>query len=83
MFERGHLDHLGLDVADAATFELLRERLVAHGATDGAVTDFGVSRNVWFEDPDGHGSEIVLWGDGPLRSFAARVVEPYTTRTAR
>ncbi len=77
MFERGHLDHLGLDVADASTFELLRERLVEHGATDGAVTDFGVSRNVWFEDPDGHGSEIVFWVGAPLRRYRDRIVEPF------
>jgi catechol 2,3-dioxygenase-like lactoylglutathione lyase family enzyme len=84
MFERGHLDHLGLDVADVATFEVLRERLVAHGATDGALIDFGVSRNVWFQDPDGHGSEIVLWVGAPLRRYADRVVEPFAaTRTAQ
>lgn len=76
MFERGHLDHLGLDVADESTFELLRERLVEHGATDGAVIDFGVSRSVWFEDPDGHGSEIVLWVGAPLRRYRDRIVEP-------
>jgi catechol 2,3-dioxygenase-like lactoylglutathione lyase family enzyme len=81
MFGRGHLDHLGLDVPDATTFELLRERLVAYGATDGAATDFGVSRNVWFEDPDGHGSEIVLWVGAPLRRYRERVVEPFPTRT--
>jgi catechol 2,3-dioxygenase-like lactoylglutathione lyase family enzyme len=79
MFGRGHLDHLGLDVADVATFELLRQRLVAYGATDGAVTDFGVSRNVWFQDPDGHGSEIVLWVGAPLRGYRDRIVEPFTT----
>jgi catechol 2,3-dioxygenase-like lactoylglutathione lyase family enzyme len=77
MFGRGHLDHLGLDVVDASTFELLRQRLVAYGATDGAVTDFGVSRNVWFEDPDGHGSEIVLWVGAPLRRYRDRIVEPF------
>jgi catechol 2,3-dioxygenase-like lactoylglutathione lyase family enzyme len=84
MFERGHLDHVGLDVSDDATFELLRQRLVAHGATDGAVTDFGVSRNVWFEDPDGHGSEIVQWVGAPLRHYRDRIVEAFASpRTAR
>src|SRR5688572_22359850 len=40
-FDRGHMDHLALHVADEATLELLRERLVAAGATDGTLTDFG------------------------------------------
>lgn len=77
MFERGHLDHLAIDVPDVDAFEEVRRRLVACGASDGAVTDFGVTRNVWFEDPDGHGSEIALWADAPPRSFAERVVEAY------
>jgi hypothetical protein len=47
------------------------------------VTDFGVSRNVWFQDPDGHGSEIVLWVGAPLRRYRDRIEEPFTaTRTA-
>ena len=29
MFDRGHLDHPGLDVADAAAFWMLRDRLIA------------------------------------------------------
>jgi catechol 2,3-dioxygenase-like lactoylglutathione lyase family enzyme len=82
MFDRGHLDHIGLDVVDADRFEELRVRLVKHGASDGAVTDFGVSRNVWFQDPDGHGSEIVLWGGAPLRRFEDRLVEPYQPEPA-
>lgn len=57
MFGRGHIDHFGLDVADAKIFEELRRRLVEAGATDGTVTDFGITRNVWFEDPDGMGCE--------------------------
>lgn len=77
MFDRGHIDHIALNVADASVFEELRQRLVEHGASDGAVTDFGVSRNVWFEDPDGHGSEIALWVDGQPRKFQERIVETY------
>lgn len=77
MFERGHLDHLAIDVPDVDAFEEVRRRLVVCGASDGAVTDFGVTRNVWFEDPDGHGSEIALWADAPPRTFAERVVEAY------
>lgn len=77
MFGRGHIDHIALDVADADVFEELRRRLVEHGASDGAVTDFGVTRNVWFEDPDGHGSEIALWAHGQPRKFHERIVETY------
>lgn len=77
MFDRGHIDHLALDVADADIFEELRRRLVERGATDGAVTDFGPTRNVWFTDPDGHGSEIALWVDGEPRTFDERIVEAY------
>lgn len=82
MFERGHLDHLAIDVPDVDAFEEVRRRLVACGASDGAVTDFGVARNVWFEDPDGHGSEIALWADAPPRTFAERVVEAYRPSSA-
>lgn len=78
MFERGHLDHLALDVATPEAFEELRRRLVAAGATDGTVTDFGSVRTVWFEDPDGMGCEIALWTDGAPLAFADRVLEPYT-----
>lgn len=82
MFERGHLDHVALDVADEATFEELRRRLVERGATDGALTDFGVTRNVWFEDPDGHGSEIALRVTGEPRTFDERIVEAYEPTAA-
>jgi catechol 2,3-dioxygenase-like lactoylglutathione lyase family enzyme len=81
MFQRGHLDHVALDVADEATLQLLRRRLVERGATDGAVTDFGVTRSVWFSDPDGHGWEIALWQDAPPRTFDDRVVEPFMATT--
>lgn len=77
MFNRGHLDHLALDVADTETFQELRRRLVDHGASDGAVTDFGLTRGVWFEDPDGHGCEIVIRSNGRPRTFDERIVEAY------
>lgn len=78
-FGRGHLDHLSIDVEDTETFELLRTRLVEAGATDGTVTDFGALRCVWFEDPDGMGSEISIWSDGAPRRFEDRVQEPYSS----
>ena len=60
LFERGHIDHLALAAADAATFEALRGELVRRGASDGEVTEFGVGRSVYFEDPDGMGCEVML-----------------------
>ena len=60
MFERGHIDHLALAAADAATFEALRRELVRRGASDGEITEFGVGRSVYFEDPDGMGCEVML-----------------------
>ncbi|MDX1658620.1 MAG: VOC family protein [Nitriliruptorales bacterium] len=77
MFDRGHLDHVAIDVSDVETFELLRDRLVAAGASDGTVTDFGAVRCVWFEDPDGMGSEIAIWSDGEPLDFDARRNEAY------
>jgi catechol 2,3-dioxygenase-like lactoylglutathione lyase family enzyme len=78
VFDRGHLDHLALLVADAAVFEDLRGRLVGAGASDGTVVDFGVVRQVGFRDPDGHTLELALAVTGaPPRTFARRGVEPY------
>jgi catechol 2,3-dioxygenase-like lactoylglutathione lyase family enzyme len=51
MFERGRVDHFALDVPDAETFERARADLVARGASDGRVTDFGVVRVLSFSDP--------------------------------
>lgn len=59
-FTRGHLDHLALEVADEATLQELRRRLVERGASDGTLHDFGSTRQVWFDDPDGHRCEVVL-----------------------
>jgi len=39
----------------------IRRRLVAHGATDGFVTDFGRAHSVFFVDPDGLEGEVLLW----------------------
>ena len=83
MFERGHIDHFGMNVADADTFELLRARLVDAGVSDGTVHDFGVTRNVWFSDPDGMGCEIVIWGNAPMRSLEDRIEEPYLQAAVR
>lgn len=82
MFERGHIDHLALNVDDEAVFQELRHRLVEAGATDGVLTDFGMTRNVWFVDPDGMGCEIVMWADAAPLTFQERVSGAYTPRHA-
>jgi catechol 2,3-dioxygenase-like lactoylglutathione lyase family enzyme len=71
-FARGHLDHFALNLADRATFEAVRTRLVDAGASDGTITDFGSVLSVSFVDPDGCDLEIALWQDGPTRTFADR-----------
>jgi catechol 2,3-dioxygenase-like lactoylglutathione lyase family enzyme len=64
MFQLGRIDHFALQVADAETFEQLRTTLLARGATDGTVTDFGVMRVLTSNDPDGHTVELAHWVGG-------------------
>jgi catechol 2,3-dioxygenase-like lactoylglutathione lyase family enzyme len=66
MFGHGPIDHMGLQAADREAFVEIRRRLVACGASDGFVTDFGRAHSVFFRDPDGLEGEVVLWlsGDG-------------------
>jgi catechol 2,3-dioxygenase-like lactoylglutathione lyase family enzyme len=61
MFGHGPIDHIGLQAADREAFVEIRRRLVAHGASDGFVTDFGRSHSVFFKDPDGLEGEVLLW----------------------
>ena len=77
MFGRGHLDHVAFDVVDAEHFEILRDRLVAAGASDGLVTDFGMQRVVMFRDPDGFEAEIALWTDGTPLRYEEAIREPH------
>jgi hypothetical protein len=77
MFGRGHLDHIALDVADREQFEMLRQRLVAIGASNGLATDFGMLRAVVFKDPDGLEAEIALWTDGTPLRYEEAIREPY------
>jgi hypothetical protein len=51
-------------------------RLVARGASDGAVTDFGVLKSICFRDPDGLEVEVALWGTEPVRRFDERTTTP-------
>jgi catechol 2,3-dioxygenase-like lactoylglutathione lyase family enzyme len=59
-FGRGRIDHLGLEASSREAFDTIRERLIARGAADEFVTDFGVSLSVFFTDPDGLEGEVCL-----------------------
>jgi catechol 2,3-dioxygenase-like lactoylglutathione lyase family enzyme len=61
MFSHGPIDHIGLQAADREAFVEIRKRLMARGASDGFVTDFGRSHSVFFTDPDGLEGEVLLW----------------------
>jgi catechol 2,3-dioxygenase-like lactoylglutathione lyase family enzyme len=71
MFERGHLDHIALSAASAEAFEVIRARLLARQATNGAVEDLGAFRALWFSDPDGMRGELSLIVDPELKAFHA------------
>jgi catechol 2,3-dioxygenase-like lactoylglutathione lyase family enzyme len=60
MFGRGRLDHLALQAASLEAFETIRDRLMARGAADDFVTDFGSILSVFFRDPDGLECEICV-----------------------
>jgi catechol 2,3-dioxygenase-like lactoylglutathione lyase family enzyme len=60
MFGRGRIDHFGLQAASIEAFDLIRDRLIECGASDGFVTDFGPSLSVFFRDPDGLEGEVCV-----------------------
>ena len=60
MFGRGRIDHIGLRASSLENFELLRDRLMACGAADGFVTDFGAILSLFFRDPDGLEGEVCV-----------------------
>ncbi len=60
MFGRGRIDHLGLQAASLEAFEEIRNRLMARGAADAFVTDFGPILSVFFRDPDGLEGEVCV-----------------------
>jgi catechol 2,3-dioxygenase-like lactoylglutathione lyase family enzyme len=77
MFDRGHLDHLALTASDPDAFDAARQRLVARGASDGAVEDLGAFHSLWFRDPDGMQVELVVIVDPALDGIhAPRPLEP-------
>jgi catechol 2,3-dioxygenase-like lactoylglutathione lyase family enzyme len=73
MMDRGHLDHFALEVPDRPAFDEVRARLVARGASDGAVTDLGPKLSFWFTDPDGMHVEVDWVRDPSLQGFHAPV----------
>lgn len=60
MFGRGRIDHLGLQAASIDAFDEIRDRLIARGASDYFVTDFGPVLSVFFRDPDGLEGEVCI-----------------------
>jgi catechol 2,3-dioxygenase-like lactoylglutathione lyase family enzyme len=60
MFGRGRIDHIGLQAASLGAFDAIRDRLVARGASDGFVTDFGPVLSLFFRDPDGLEGEVLI-----------------------
>ena len=60
MFERGRIDHIGLRAASIDAFEEIRRRLMARGAADGFVTDFGPVLSLFYTDPDGLEGEVCV-----------------------
>jgi catechol 2,3-dioxygenase-like lactoylglutathione lyase family enzyme len=60
MFGRGRLDHLALHAASIEAFDTIRDRLMARGAADSFVTDFGPILSVFFRDPDGLECEVCV-----------------------
>ena len=49
----GAADHLALQASSVDAFEQIRDRLMARGAADDFVTDFGPMLSIFFRDPDG------------------------------
>lgn len=60
MFGRGRIDHLALQAASLEAFQEIRSRLMARGASDGFVTDFGPIFSLFFTDPDGLEAEVCV-----------------------
>jgi hypothetical protein len=80
MFARGRLDHLALWAASHEAFNTIRDRLVARGASDGTITDFGPILSVFFRDPDGLEGEVCFsnasTAPGTIRELRGRFGGP-------
>ena len=79
MFGRGRLDHLALQAESIEAFETIRDRLMARGAADDFVTDFGPILSIFFRDPDGLECEVCV----PNPDAQPGVSHPPGTRAAR
>ncbi len=79
MFGRGRLDHLALQAASLEDFEEIRRRLMARGAADDFVTDFGWMLSLFFRDPDGLECEVCVENPDAVPG----VSNPPGTRAAR
>jgi catechol 2,3-dioxygenase-like lactoylglutathione lyase family enzyme len=79
MFGRGRLDHLAVQAASLEAFEEIRERLMARGAADEFVTDFGPMLSIFFRDPDGLECEVCVENPDQVPG----VTHPPGTRAAR
>jgi catechol 2,3-dioxygenase-like lactoylglutathione lyase family enzyme len=60
MFRRGRIDHMALQAESIESFETIRDRLIARGAADEFVTDFGPMLSLFFRDPDGLECEVCV-----------------------
>jgi catechol 2,3-dioxygenase-like lactoylglutathione lyase family enzyme len=60
MFGRGRIDHIGLHAADLDSFAEIRNRLIAAGAADEIVTEFGRKLSIFFRDPDQMEGEVLV-----------------------
>ena len=79
MFGRGRLDHLAVQAASLEAFETIRDRLMARGAADDFVTDFGPMLSIFFRDPDGLECEVCVENPDAVPG----VGHPPVTRAAR
>lgn len=68
MWGRGRIDHIGLQASSSEAFATIRDRLVAEGASDGEVNDFGDVLSLFFRDPDGLEGEVLHDKDDELES---------------
>ena len=59
MFGRGRIDHIGRHAADLDSFGEIRDRLIAAGASDRVVTEFGRKLSLFFRDPDRMECEVL------------------------
>lgn len=78
MFGRGRIDHVGLQAASKEAFDEIRRRLMACGAADDFVTDFGPVLSIFFRDPDGLEGEVLVENPDAIPG----VMNPPGTRAA-